>query len=118
MCFLTSATFIRSLRAMTKLSACVDWMKKCLINCPIHTGILLPCCCGWWCVCLHICLFIQHIGFEHLLYARQNPVEGSDNRVMNKTDKGPALIDLMWGDRLHTNKQTQDVFSVLSALWI
>ena len=42
-------------------------------------------------------------------------VEGAKSRVMNKTDKGSALIELVSGYR-HSQINTQDVFSVLSAL--
>lgn len=42
-------------------------------------------------------------------------VESANNRVMNKTDKVPALIELVTGDGQQANKHA-GCFSVLSAL--
>lgn len=58
-----------------------------------------------------------HFFNEYLLgtYHVPGTVEGDNSRVMNKTDNGSALTELVTGYRPNPIN-TQDVFGVLSAL--
>lgn len=58
-----------------------------------------------------------HFFNDYLLgtYYVPGSVEGANSRMMNKTDKGSALMELMRGYR-HNQMNTQDVFIVLSTL--